>query len=413
MEFISASTRSLGLSRAGGEFRFAGGFPMSTQFAFRKRGFTLIELLVVIAIIAVLIALLLPAVQAAREAARRAQCTNNMKQIGLACHNYLDTQSVFPPGAISASAGATAASNCNYTGWNMNFFTWAVLILPQLEGNTTYNAVNVFMGVGNNGIDGGESFTAYFGVPKVFVCPSDADNDNGTRPWVGPYSKGYPNPMGQAPAWDPPFNPFTKQQVQVVPIIDYAMSWGDNYAGGPLDNGHLPWETWPATNLKPGQPRIGYFGYWGTAWMPFCPNQGGQLRGFADYSSMQVATIASVTDGTSNTILVGEVRPIADANNAFWTSTGSASGTTVPLGWDANTWPAADPICNGNWQGATAPLGCRYASSAKGFSSYHPGGANMLFADGSVHFLKKSINLVTYNALGSRNGGEVISSDAY
>jgi prepilin-type N-terminal cleavage/methylation domain-containing protein/prepilin-type processing-associated H-X9-DG protein len=372
----------------------------------KHRGFTLIELLVVIAIIAVLIALLLPAVQSAREAARRAQCTNNLKQIGLASHNYLDTQGVFPPGAISKANG---------DGWSTNFFTWAVLILPQIEGNTAYNALNIFMGVGSNGIDNGQSFTSYYAVPKVFLCPSDPDNEGGRRPWVGPYSSGYPNPMGQAPAWDPPLNPFTKTQVQDVPIIDYAMSWGDNYAGGPLCNGCLPWETYYPVGTTPpvGKPRIGYYGYWGTRWMPFAPNQGGELRGFADYSSMQIVTIASVTDGTSNTILVGEVRPIADANNAFWTSTGSASGTTVPLGWDANTIPASDPRCNGNWQGATAPLGCRYGSDAKGFSSYHPGGANMLFADGSVHFLKKSISLITYNALGSRKGGEVISADGY
>jgi prepilin-type N-terminal cleavage/methylation domain-containing protein/prepilin-type processing-associated H-X9-DG protein len=370
------------------------------------RGFTLIELLVVIAIIAVLIALLLPAVQAAREAARRAQCTNNLKQIGLACLNYESTNSVYPPGAISTSTGG---------GWSTNFFTWAVLILPQIEGNTAYNALNIFMGVGSNGTDNGESFTAYYAVPKVFFCPSDPDNTNGVRPWAGVYSGGYPNPLGQSPAWSPPLNPFTKQIVQDVPVIDYAMSWGDNYAGGPLCNGCLPWETYyPAGTTPPvGKPRIGYYGYWGTRWMPFSPNTGGQLRGFADYSTMQIATVASVTDGTSNSILVGEVRPIGDANNAFWTSTGSASGTTVPLGWDANTYPASGPNCNGNWQGASAPLGCRYSCAAKGFSSYHPGGADILFADGSVHFLKKSINLITYNALGSRNGGEVISSDAY
>jgi prepilin-type processing-associated H-X9-DG protein len=268
------------------------------------------------------------------------------------------------------------------------------------------------MGVGNNGIDGGESFTSYLGVPKAFLCPSDADNDNGTRQWVGPYAGGYPNPMGQAPAWDPPINPFTKQQLTVVPIISYAMSWGDNYAGGPLGS-NLPWETYPAPAVGSGKPRIGYEGYWGTRWLTFAPTLGGQLRGFADYSSMQVATIASVTDGTSNTILVGEVLPVADANNAFWTSTGSASGTTIPLGWDTNSFPASDPSCNGAWQAASAPLGCRYSAAAKGFVSRHPGGANILFGDGSVHFLKKSINLVTYCALGSRNGGEVVSSDQY
>jgi prepilin-type N-terminal cleavage/methylation domain-containing protein/prepilin-type processing-associated H-X9-DG protein len=380
---------------------------MRTKFDFRTRGFTLIELLVVIAIIGVLVGLILPAVQAAREAARRAQCVNNLKQIGLACHSYLDTQGVFPPGAISTSTG---------DAWSTSFFTWAVLILPQMEGNTTYNALNVFMGVGNFTPDSGQAFTAYLGVPKVFLCPSDADNDNGTRPWVGKYAPGpKPNPMGQDAAWPPPINPFTRQQLQIVPIIDYAMSWGDNYAGGPLDQGHLPWETWPGTNLPPGQRRRGWDGFWGTRYGP--PDGfslgSGSLRGFADYATMQVVTMASVTDGTSNSILVGEVLPIQDAQNNFWTGNGAASGTTIPLGWNANTWPASDPICNGNWQGANAPLGCRYAASSKGFASNHPGGCNMLFADGSVHFLKKSISPDTYNALGSRNGGEVVSADAY
>lgn len=374
----------------------------------RYRGFTLIELLVVIAIIAVLIALLLPAVQSAREAARRSQCVNNLKQIGLASHNYLDTQGVFPPGAISRSDGGG--------GWNGNFFTWCVLILPQVEGNTTYNAININYGVGVSSVFGvaapaGSALTAYFGVPKVFLCPSDGDHDNGTRPWVGPGCP-YPNPMGQAPAFSPPVDPATGQSLNKVPITNYALSWGDNYAGGPL-NGGLPWETFPGTNLAPGTPRIGYNGFWGTRFGGDFALGGGTLRGFADYSTMQVASIASVTDGTSNTILVGEVLPIADANNAFWTSTGSASGTTVPPSFNTNTYPAEAPDCNCAWQGASTPVGCRYSAAAKGFASRHPGGANYLFADGSVHFLKKSISMPTYCALGSRNGGEVISSDNY
>jgi prepilin-type N-terminal cleavage/methylation domain-containing protein/prepilin-type processing-associated H-X9-DG protein len=372
-----------------------------------RRGFTLIELLVVIAIIAVLIALLLPAVQSAREAARRAQCVNNLKQIGLACHNYLDTQGVFPPGAISRS---------NNDGWSTNFFTWAVLILPQIEGNTVYNSLNIGMGVGSAQYgDRGQAFTSYFGVPKTFLCPSDGDHDNGSRPWVGPGCP-YPNPNGQAPAFDPPVDPSTGQPSQKVPIINYAMSWGDNYAGGPL-NGGLPWETPPAVVAPPpGTPRIGYHGYWGTRWGPptfFAPNATGALRGFADYSSMQTASIASVTDGTSNTILVGEVLPVRDANNAFWTSTGSASGTTIPINWNTNTVPASAGNCNCAWQGASTPLGCRYSAAAKGFVSQHPGGANFLLADGSVKFLKQNISMPVYCALGSRNGGEVVSADAY
>jgi len=380
---------------------------IQSTVAMRRRGFTLIELLVVIAIIAVLISLLLPAVQSAREAARRAQCINNLKQIGLACHNYLDTQGVFPPGAISTPTA---------DGWNGNFFTWSVLILPQLEGGTTYNALNLNFGVGVSSVHGinapaGADLTAYFGVPKVFLCPSDGEHDNGKRPWVGP-SCPYSNPMGQAPAFSPPVDPLTGQSLNVVPITNYALSWGDNYAGGPL-NGGLPWETFPGTNLPPGTPRIGYNGFWGTRYGGDSVLGGGTLRGFADYSTMQVASIASVTDGTSNTILVGEVLPAADANNAFWTSTGSASGTTVPPSFDTNSYPAAAADCNCKWQGAATPVGCRYSAAAKGFASRHPGGANMLFADGSVHFIKKSISMPTYCALGSRNGGEVLSSDSY
>ena len=103
--------------------------------------------------------------------------------------------------------------------------------------------------------------------------------------------------------------------------------------------------------------------------------------------------------------------PIADANNAFWTSTGSASGTTVPLGWDTNSFPAADPACNGKWQAATAPLGCRYSAAAKGFASRHPGGRQHALRRRIGPLPQEEHHMPTYCALGSRNGGEVLSSD--
>jgi prepilin-type processing-associated H-X9-DG protein len=128
---------------------------------------------------------------------------------------------------------------------------------------------------------------------------------------------------------------------------------------------------------------------------------------------MQTVKLASITDGTSNTVIVGEVLPSACADCNFWTFNGCCAGMTVPLGWDANTVPSSAPNCDQNWQSGTAPVGCRYSAAAKGFVSKHPGGANLLFSDGSVHFLKKSISLITWTSLGSRNGGEVLSSDSY
>src|SRR4051794_21890252 len=125
----------------------------------RRRGFTLIELLVVIAIIAVLIALLLPAVQAAREAARRAQCVNNLKQIGLALHNYHDTVGSFPPGGQSAPS---------YAG---TWFNWLTSILPQIEQMPLYNATNF-----SRQIYQAENTTVSLTMITAYLCPSDSSN---------------------------------------------------------------------------------------------------------------------------------------------------------------------------------------------------------------------------------------------
>jgi len=145
-----------------------------------RHGFTLIELLVVIAIIAVLIGLLLPAVQAAREAARRAQCVNNMKQIGLALHNYHDVHNSFPPGAITFGGDP----------WNAlsNQLNWRALILPQMEANNVYNSVNFNIqttGDTGAGRNPGAMYTAWMTVNNTWLCPSDGKNGNGMMPWGG------------------------------------------------------------------------------------------------------------------------------------------------------------------------------------------------------------------------------------
>jgi prepilin-type N-terminal cleavage/methylation domain-containing protein/prepilin-type processing-associated H-X9-DG protein len=372
------------------------------------RGFTLIELLVVIAIIAVLIALLLPAVQAAREAARRAQCTNNLKQVGLAIHNYHDQMGSYPPGCIQRALG-TAIDGPAGNPWTAQStdFNWRVMILPQMEGGTIYNSINFSVStVADSGGDVSGFITAWNVTMTSWLCPSDGTNGNGRLPSN--------TPAGQ---WtNQPIDPSTGTTSATTPISNYAGSFGDNYAGGPLCAPGLTWET--PFNATPaiGQARIGWNGYWGTSFgLPDGFTLGsGQMRGYFDYrDTSKPPNIASITDGTSNTILAGEVMPSRAADSNFWFFNGGYAGTTVPLGWNANTVPASNANCVGQWQNTTAPNGCRYSAAAKGFVSLHPGGSNMLFGDGSVRFLKNSINLLTYCALGSRSGGEVVSSDAY
>jgi len=225
-----------------------------------RRGFTLIELLVVIAIIAVLIGLLLPAVQAAREAARRAQCVNNLKQLGLALANYVDTFGSYPPGGITAF---NVADNTPASPWaaNANSLNWRALVLPMMEGTNAYNALNLNVNAANGGENAAKFFTAYSLTFTTMLCPSDGSNGNGRLP-NGQYPDGNSNnPRGQY--CNQVIDPGTGQSTSWVPVSNYGGSFGDNYCGGVLCN-NLPWETPWNGNPAPGFPRIGWNGYWGT-----------------------------------------------------------------------------------------------------------------------------------------------------
>lgn len=364
----------------------------------RLRGFTLIELLVVIAIIAVLIALLLPAVQSAREAARRAQCVNNLKQLGLASANYVDQFGTYPPGGITLNGDPWAAG--------ANSLTWRAMILPMMEGNPAYNSVNFFVNANNGGENAMKMVTAYSLTFTAFLCPSDGTNGAGKLP-NGQFGSG--NPDGQY--CNQVIDPTTGKSTTWCPVSNYAGSFGDNYCGGPL-NGGLPWETFP--NPPAGRVKIGWDGFWGTNFGPAFEAGLGKMRGFFDYRLFSAPpTIASVTDGTSNTVIYGEVIPSRAADSNFWFQNGGLAGHTVPVNWNSNTVPASAANCNSQWQNSTAPTGCRFSAAAKGFSSFHAGGSNFSFADGSVRFVKQSVAMPIYCAIGSRAGGEVVSADAF
>jgi prepilin-type N-terminal cleavage/methylation domain-containing protein/prepilin-type processing-associated H-X9-DG protein len=372
------------------------------------RGFTLIELLVVIAIIAVLIALLLPAVQAAREAARRIQCTNNLKQLGLAFANYESTNQMWCMGAMTLGGGNAALAgnpvpNANSPG-AVNGLNWVALILPYIEQGTISSSINFSLGYGGS-VAMPAIATVWYTRLSVLSCPSDGDQD-------GFRNSGSGNGNGQdISGASPPANP-NGGAVQ-VPVSDYLVSYGDNYGSGCNTPGAIfPTESdYKLFPPQPGQSWVGWPGEQGTMLNVMCGVGGanvGALRGMFDVNDGQTVRLASVTDGTSNTISAGESLPSQRADNNVWEWNSGANGTTIPINWYSGQ---SCTLPNSGWSGTNFASRCLYGNV--GFKSHHPGGANFLFVDGSVRFLKSSISIFTYCALGSRAGGEVVSSDSY
>ncbi|MBX6315073.1 MAG: DUF1559 domain-containing protein [Isosphaeraceae bacterium] len=347
-----------------------------------RRGFTLIELLVVIAIIGVLIALLLPAVQSAREAARRAQCVNNLKQIGIAMHNYHDALGSLPPGRKACCWG-----------------TWVVFIMPFMESSPLFNAWNFG---GMNIPQGGplDGYMRYAGAANVtvssarvatFMCPSDQPNAPITANIGG-------------------------RQFPIV-SMNYVVNFGNT--------SELQEPAYPPGSATPISRHGG---------APFtsmgCPNIDSGTADFSTRQNPSTVPLSAFTDGTSGTVLASEViigqGKNAGISNAPYDLRGFAHwgygacfvtlnppNTSIPdVMQDKNycIYPyPGNPPCT--WSDAPqAPGGNPHAKAAR---SRHPGGVNTLMGDGSVRFIKNSINVAIWRGLGSTHGGEVVSADAY
>jgi len=336
----------------------------------------LIELLVVIAIIAVLIALLLPAVQSAREAARRAQCTNNLKQLGLALHNYESSVGAFPIGVIYYQEAPLDCAGNGLVARGHSLFT---LVLPYMEQGVVYNAINFNFPAGggtfSGQIPGLIQSTALLTRIESFVCPSDLRQI--------PYK--IPDESNNA----------------------YSQS---SYAGsaGTVDIFHWFCNCPIIAN---------------------CPGGGIALEGNGAFGKDFNYRIADMTDGTSQTIFAGETSRFKnDPDKIFntWTRALWFGSTLAPLSRlqglafpvpriNANLWtgePSPWPASLGAFSWVNDPRMKEYGQF--GFRSMHPGGANFLMGDGSVRFLKDSIDRQrVFWPLSTRNGKEIVSADAF
>jgi prepilin-type N-terminal cleavage/methylation domain-containing protein/prepilin-type processing-associated H-X9-DG protein len=297
--------------------------------------FTLIELLVVIGIVSVLIGMLLPAVQKVREAAARMKCQNNLRQIGLATHHYHDTYNVLPSNYLVDGGGF---------GPQTQAWSWLALLLPYLEQDALYRQANVQANTLY------QSRVAVATQVSVFLCPSDSFSATGPR-----------SDAADLGMWNPPF--ILAGQTNYKGVGGSNWAWGDS--------------RW--RNIGPGGNINGM-------------TAGDGIFYRSDYTRRK--GFAAITDGLSNTLMVGEALP-ERTKWCAWPYANTAVGTcAIALNAKQLDGTPYDPWV---WQ------------NTYGFASRHPGGANFGLADGSVRFVTDGIDLATYRALATIQGGEVVS----
>ena len=319
-----------------------------------RRGFTLIELLVVIAIIAVLIALLLPAVQAAREAARRSQCTNNLKQLGLAIQNYHDVNQAIPPTA----SGVT------------NNFSMKVRLLPFIEQGPLYNSVNMYFSASH-----ANNTTIYHTKVNVFECPSD-----GNKPSDVTGTTTYPNNIGLARAnngekFD---GPAYKMVASNMPAAEFR---------GPVIN---------FASIADGL----------SSTVIFSEFIRGKNSGTTKHGLDQIYSLGAAAEPMPTL----QIHQLCQTSTDIKDPQKGAAWTVQDCGRGGGYSHITPPNTKGCWYGTG---GSNTDRTIVGASSRHPGGVNVAMLDGSVKFVKDSVSLPTWWALSTRDGEEVIDASSY
>ncbi len=316
-----------------------------------RSGFTLVELLVVIAIIGILVALLLPAVQAAREAARRIQCANNLKQYGLGLQNYHDIYKQFPIGG---------------TNWGNQEIGWQVRILPFMEQRPLYDQLNMALrNVWSQGVLVGTNRVQARGVQVPYtMCPSD-DSETVRNGWA---QTSYCGSLGsqRTPSASGSCNTWLRVNV------NYEQFRGD------VDHGN----TTSSARVSGFGTRLG-------------PN----------------VTMASMIDGTSNTIVVGEIlNRCTDHDAGWWHYNGGGNvhaSTSAPINTQTTCSNSQQDCLNRNYFNCTCWRTNNWNYSWA-FRSNHGPGAQFVFGDGSTHFIAETVDYQTYQALGGRGDGKAL-----